>query len=98
MKKFAKMICGSVIFSFALIMSLDVYAADTPANPLEKEGYTLDFADEFDGTSLDSEKWTDYYLPHWCDDASTAKGNYRFENGCLVEYITEDQAAWCPEP
>ncbi|EOS23427.1 hypothetical protein C806_02932 [Lachnospiraceae bacterium 3-1] len=97
MKKLVKMLCSMAVFSFAIMASMNVHAADTPANPVEKEGYTLDFADEFNGPSLDTEKWTDYYLPHWCDDPSKAKGNYRFENGCLVEYITEDQAAWCPE-
>lgn len=79
------------------LLCTEVYAEDVPANPVTKEGYTLDFQEEFDGTTLDTDKWTDYYLPHWCDDPSTAIGNYRFENGCLVEYITADQEAWCPE-
>lgn len=90
----------SIVLVFALSCSflcVDAHAADYPANPTTKEGYTLDFQEEFNGTTLDTTKWTDYYLPHWCDDPSTAKGNYRFEDGCLVEYITEDQAAWCPE-
>ncbi len=72
-------------------------AKDFPANPIEKAGYKLDFSDEFNGPTLDREKWTDYYLPHWCKDPESAKANYRFENGSLVEYITEDQKPWCPE-
>lgn len=36
----------------------------------------------------------DLYLPHWCDDTDIAKGNYRLEDGCLVQYITEDQEPW----
>ena len=72
------------------------YAEDYPANPTTKEGYTLDFQEEFNEPTLDTTKWTDYYLPHWCENPSTAKANYRIEDGCLVEYITEDQEAWCP--
>ena len=98
MKVFYRL-CLAVLLSTAafLFAGITARAADFPANPATKEGYTLDFQEEFDESSLDTTKWTDYYLPHWCDDPSTAKGNYRIENGCLVEYITEDQAAWCPE-
>lgn len=78
-------------------LGVEAFAADFPANPVTKDGYTLDFQEEFNGNALDTSKWTDYYLPHWCDDPETAKGNYRFEDGCLIEYITADQAAWCPE-
>lgn len=74
-----------------------VQARDMPANPVDKPGYTLDYADEFNGDSLDKSKWTDYYLPHWSKNPENAKANYRFENGCLVEYITKDQQAWSPE-
>lgn len=89
----------AVVFCLALFLPMarvTAHAQDTPANPVAKEGYTLDFQEEFDGTTLDTTKWTDYYLPHWCEDAETAKGNYRIEDGCLVEYITENQEAWCP--
>lgn len=30
---------------------------DFPANPLEKTGYILEFNDEFDGPSIDTDKW-----------------------------------------
>lgn len=70
-----------------------VKAADeAPAKP----GYTLDFDDEFNGPTLDKSKWTDYYLPHWTADPETAKANYRFENGKLIEYIAKDQKPWSP--
>lgn len=93
-----KRICTLFIAVFILAtMSTIASAADFPANPVTKEGYTLDFQEEFDEPELNRDKWTDYYLPHWCEDVSKAKGNYRIEDGCLIEYITEDQVAWCPE-
>lgn len=91
---------GSLAALFFCILTLTgtkVKAGDFPANPLDKEGYVLDFSEEFNGDSLDSTKWTDYYLPHWTSNPENAKANYRFENGCLVEYITKDQQAWSPE-
>lgn len=97
MKKVGKLIVALTIFVLGMIMTKEVYAGDMPANPVDKPGYTLDYADEFDGDSLDKTKWTDYYLPHWTSNPENAKGNYRFEDGCLVEYITEDQTAWSPE-
>lgn len=98
MKKMVKFFSGIIfLLVLACVVKIDVKAADFPANPTTKEGYTLDYSDEFNGTTLDTTKWTDLYLPHWCDDEETARANYRFENGCLVEYITADQAAWCPE-
>ncbi len=96
MGKTANGILGCLAALLLIMIPIKAEAVDTPPNPLEKEGYTLDFADEFDGDSLDMFKWTDSYLPHWCEDENTAKGNYRFEDGCLVEYITEDQQPWCP--
>ena len=96
MGKTANGILGCLAALLLIMIPIKAEAVDTPPNPLEKEGYTLDFADEFDGDSLDMSKWTDSYLPHWCEDENTAKGNYRFEDGCLVEYITEDQQPWCP--
>ena len=88
----------SLLFGLAAFFAVSYASAeDMPANSLYKPGYTLDFSDEFDQNSLDSSHWTDYYLPHWCKDPETSKGNYRFEDGCLVEYIAEDQKPWCPE-
>lgn len=92
MKRTMYILAAGIILLFLGFSSLEGKAAE-----IVKEGYTLDFNDEFDGTSLDRTKWTDVYLPHWCDDPETARGNLRFENGCLVEYITQEQQAWCPE-
>lgn len=94
MKRFFMLFLGT--FLLTLLSAQTTYAADTPANPTTKDGYTLDFSDEFNSPTLDSSKWTDYYLPHWCDNPEAAKANYSIENGCLVEKITADQKAWCP--
>lgn len=91
MKKVALILLfGGVFVSFAEV-------ANGEENVPEKPGYTLDFNDEFNGVSLDKSKWTDYYLPHWTSNPETAKANYRFEDGHLIEYIAENQQPWAPE-
>jgi hypothetical protein len=69
---------------------------DFPANPLAKIGYILEFSDEFDGPSIDTDKWFPYYLPHWSSRAQSAP-SYYFEDGNLILQITKDQLPWCPE-
>ena len=69
---------------------------DFPPNPLEKPGYMLEFADEFDGPSIDINKWFPFYLPHWSSRAQSTP-RYYFEQGNLILQITEDQQPWCPE-
>lgn len=85
------------MMALSIVPSLPAYAKDQPPNPTTKDGYSLDFADEFEGPDLDKDNWIDYYLPHWTSDPETAKANYRFENGCLVEYLVEDQKPWSPD-
>ena len=67
---------------------------DTPANPLEKEGYTLVFNDEFDGDSLDFTKWSPYYLRNWVDNDARTKADYYFEDGALVLRNNPDDPSW----
>ncbi|MHC5250386.1 family 16 glycosylhydrolase [Enterococcus sp. LJL90] len=62
----------------------------------QKDGYKLDFHDEFNGDSLDRSKWTDRYLQHWADTPEDAVGNYTFQNGALIQRIEKDQKAWSP--
>jgi Glycosyl hydrolases family 16 len=66
---------------------------DFPANPKEKPGYHLEFADEFSGTTLDRTKWFPHMLPHWSDLATSAA---RFEvgDGTLKLLIAQDQEPW----
>ncbi|WP_068775041.1 glycoside hydrolase family 16 protein [Paenibacillus sp. FJAT-26967] len=71
-------------------------AADFPANPTTKSGYTLDFQEEFNSATLDTQKWLPYYLPHWTSDRTKAAARYTIENGNLVERIDADTPAWNP--
>ena len=55
----------SVIVLIGVVFSATLsQGADVPANPLEKPGWTLDFHDEFDGPTLNTNVWLPYYLPH----------------------------------
>lgn len=71
-------------------------AGDFPANPLEKPGYRLEFHDEFDGSTLDVNKWLPLYLPHW-SSREQSKPRYELRDSNLVLQITKDQPPWCPE-
>jgi hypothetical protein len=78
-------------------MMLDSFSGgDFPPNPLEKAGYRLEFHDEFDRDSLDSEKWLPFYLPHWSSRERSAP-RYRIEDSQLILQIEKDQPPWCPE-
>lgn len=97
--KGVSMMKKTTIFLLSFVSGLVIFggqvkAADTGT---EKPGYTLDFSDEFNGTTLDTSKWTDYYLPQWTANPENAKANYRFENGTLIEYIDKNQKPWSPE-
>jgi hypothetical protein len=73
-----------------------VSTGDFPPNPLEKPGYTLEFNDDFDSSSLDPQKWIPYYLPQWSSRAQSAP-RYTFQESVLVLQINADQIPWCPE-
>ncbi|MBP2000197.1 hypothetical protein J2Z69_001216 [Paenibacillus shirakamiensis] len=90
------------IWSFIIFLMLfshvqNVFAADVPANPVTKSGYTLDFQDEFNGTSLSSSKWLDYYLPHWASNRENAKARYTISGGVLTERLDADTPSWNPQ-
>lgn len=71
-------------------------AQDFPPNPILKEGYRLEFNDEFTETALDTTNWFPYYLPQWSSRARSAT-NYMLKPDILVLKIDEDQKPWCPE-
>lgn len=67
---------------------------DVPANPLQKEGWTLYYNDEFDGDQLDYSKWSPYYMRYWVDNDERTKANYYFEDSSLVLTCPEDMDSW----
>ena len=67
-----------------------------PPSSLEKPGYTLEFADEFDGHDLDPDRWLTAYLPHWSARERT-QPHYTLSDGTLILRIDPDQEPWCPE-
>ncbi|WP_433326258.1 family 16 glycosylhydrolase [Spirillospora sp. CA-294931] len=69
-------------------------AAEPPPNPPSKDGYTLDFQEEFNGTSLDQSKWLPKYLPHWTSTPENAKARYTVADGVLTERLDADTPAW----
>ena len=71
-------------------------AQDFAPNPIHKEGYLLDFQDDFNSNQLDTTKWLPFYLPHWSSRAKSAT-NFVLNNNILTLKIDEDQAPWCPE-
>ncbi|MFJ3592106.1 family 16 glycosylhydrolase [Streptomyces sp. NBC_01259] len=73
------------------------HAADFPPGPVSKPGYTMDFQEEFDGTSLDEDKWLPYYLPHWTPQRENAKARYTVADGVLTERLDPDTPAWNPQ-
>ena len=60
MRKFSAVLLGLCLLCGVLLgaggCKQDEGGKDVPANPLEKEGYTLIFNDEFDGEELDYAK------------------------------------------
>lgn len=60
------------------------------ADALAKEGYVLDWNDEFSQTELDTDKWLSEYLPHNTASVEGAKTKYIMENGVLKLRIDED--------
>ena len=67
-----------------------------PANSEEKEGYTLEFSDTFQGAALDTMKWLPYYLPQWSSREQT-KPRYSLQDAHLQLHIEADQQPWSPE-
>jgi len=69
---------------------------DYSANPEAKEGYELEFCDNFGGTELNTTKWLPYYLPQWSSRENT-KPRYNLQDGYLQLHIEADQKPWSPE-
>lgn len=68
---------------------------DFPRNAIDRPGFVLEFADEFDGNALDRTKWLPQMLPHWSTiEASVAR--YAVGGGTLQLRVEEDQSSWRP--
>ena len=77
---------------FSALMSVFGCYVDIPSTPLNKNGYTLVFDDEFDSAGLDSSKWLSEYLPHASDMTEGCKANYEIKDGCLNLIIDENSS------
>jgi hypothetical protein len=62
--------------------------------PAPSEGLQPTFADEFDGSELDTSVWLPHYLPAWSSRAETA-ATHRLADSCLHLTIPPDQGLWC---
>lgn len=63
---------------------------ENKANPLEKEGYVLDWHDEFDGDELDTSVWLPQHQPHRSTSLAGSTAKYKIGDGSLKLYIDED--------
>ncbi len=63
---------------------------------LSKDGYELEFEEEFDGAELDRGRWVPHYLPHW-SSRERAAARYEIDDGHLRLLIEHGQEPWCPE-
>jgi len=77
-------------------MLSDLSRTNFPPNPINKQGYHLEFSDEFDQAKIDTDKWIPCYLPQW-SSCERSKPNYKFEDNKLILQILKDQQPWCPE-
>ena len=84
------------VFSILLITTGNARAANFPANPVNKPGYTIDFQEEFNETTLDTSKWSPYYLPHYAPTLSNAAADYVISNGVLKLKIEQNHLVHVP--
>lgn len=68
--------------------------SDTPANPIAKNGWRLFYNEEFNDTTLDTTRWSEYYIRHWTDVDEKAKADYYFEDGNIVIKTDEGIEPW----
>lgn len=63
---------------------------------LDRSGYRLDFADDFDGAEIDETRWIPAYLPQWSSLAAT-RPRFALGDSILTLRIDEDQQPWSAE-
>ncbi|PZX92649.1 glycoside hydrolase [Flavobacterium aquariorum] len=77
-------------------MKLQFSKNDFPANPKIKENFILEFNEEFEKDTIDTENWLPFYLPQW-SSKKMSRPQYEINNGNLILQITKKQKPWCPE-
>ncbi len=80
-------------FVVAILFTNQASTQEIPANPLNKEGWKLDFNDEFNGEELDEKVWLPYYLPHMTSRKKAA-ADYEFRDGAIVIKIEKDHPVY----
>ncbi|WP_422656788.1 family 16 glycosylhydrolase [Paenibacillus sp. EC2-1] len=70
---------------------------ESSPSPIEKPGYRLIFQEEFEGNSLDEQKWVDKYLSSWTKTPQRAQPTYVMENGLMKLQIMANTQPWAPE-
>ena len=63
---------------------------------LDRSGFDLVFADDFEAPVLDETRWVPHYLPQWSTPERSA-ARYELHPGRLRLRIDADQPAWRPE-
>lgn len=87
---------SDVIGTVPVRISFTKNSQSEPSN-IKKDGYTLYYADEFNGTDIDRKAWSDYYLRQWATNGDEqARAKYSFDDGSIVLKIDEDTKPWSP--
>lgn len=74
----------------------DLEEIGQPANPVDKPGYRLEFGDDFEKATLNTDRWLPFYLPQW-SSRQLAAARYSLPGSCLRLHIEKDQPPWCPD-
>ncbi|WP_084475029.1 glycoside hydrolase family 16 protein [Deinococcus pimensis] len=69
---------------------------DAPPNTADREGYRLEFDEQFDTAVLDEARWLPFYLPHWSGQ-ERARARFSLPGKGLHLHIEQDQQPWLPE-
>jgi hypothetical protein len=90
---------GALAATVLIASASPAVADDMPPNPVEKPGYTLDFAEEFEGTTLDTDTWLPHYLPHWVapENIDDTAARYTVSDGTIKLRVEQDQPPWNPD-
>jgi len=83
--------------SLKIQIKTDTALKDVPPNEPEKEGWILFYRDEFEGDTLNTARWSPYYLRHWTDYDGSARASYALENGVLALSCEAEHGSWSPQ-